>query len=200
VLDLKVKRSGASEEEEAVRMLRGLKAKAHEQVIQNMVFDCATVMVSVHLVKSAGGHVRLATKILFSLLISFLYIAYATLFNCYLFRDSNIFSEKVFTIITTVEKSKTYIAVEQKRMKISTTFKRSIRRINNYRCRLSEGEEIVYPTCVCLGWNQSLEEIYIPFCLNNCTNHEALEGIFSCNCNPSFICALKVVHFKRSEA
>jgi hypothetical protein len=185
VLDLKVKRSGASEEEEAVRMLRGLKAKAHEQVIQNMVFDCATVMVSVHLVKSARGHVRLA---------------YATLFNYFLFRDSNIFSEKVFTIITTVEKSKTYIAVEQKRMKISTTFKRSIRRINNYRCRLSEGEEIVYPTCVCLGWNQSLEEIYIPFCLNNCTNHEALEGIFSCNCNPSFICALKVVHFKRSEA
>jgi hypothetical protein len=56
-------------------MLRGLKAKSHGQVIQNIgIFDCTTVMVSVHLVKSAGGHVRLATKILFSLLISFLYI------------------------------------------------------------------------------------------------------------------------------
>uniref|UniRef100_A0A0E0F1M3 RNA polymerase N-terminal domain-containing protein n=1 Tax=Oryza meridionalis TaxID=40149 RepID=A0A0E0F1M3_9ORYZ len=45
VLDLKVKRSGASEEEEPVRMLRGLKAKAHGQVILPMIFDCATILV-----------------------------------------------------------------------------------------------------------------------------------------------------------
>ncbi|EAY81996.1 hypothetical protein OsI_37180 [Oryza sativa Indica Group] len=45
VLDLKVKRSGASEEEEPVCMLRGLKAKAHSQVILPMIFDCATILV-----------------------------------------------------------------------------------------------------------------------------------------------------------
>uniref|UniRef100_A0A0E0R362 DNA-directed RNA polymerase n=1 Tax=Oryza rufipogon TaxID=4529 RepID=A0A0E0R362_ORYRU len=45
VLDLKVKRSGALEEEEPVRMLRGLKAKAHGQVILPMIFDCATILV-----------------------------------------------------------------------------------------------------------------------------------------------------------
>ncbi|BAT12336.1 Os11g0108000 [Oryza sativa Japonica Group] len=48
VLDLKVKRSGALEEEEPVRMLRGLKGKAHGQVILPMIFDCATILVSVH--------------------------------------------------------------------------------------------------------------------------------------------------------
>ncbi|EEE52611.1 hypothetical protein OsJ_34941 [Oryza sativa Japonica Group] len=45
VLDLKVKRSGALEEEEPVRMLRGLKGKAHGQVILPMIFDCATILV-----------------------------------------------------------------------------------------------------------------------------------------------------------
>uniref|UniRef100_A0A0D3HQH4 DNA-directed RNA polymerase n=1 Tax=Oryza barthii TaxID=65489 RepID=A0A0D3HQH4_9ORYZ len=49
VLDLKVKRSDASEEEEPVCMLRGLKAKAHGQVILPMIFDCATILVERHL-------------------------------------------------------------------------------------------------------------------------------------------------------